>query len=207
MLEKEGAGREETEMSDKITGVVPADYPPPHNRYLLKRGDVMVTATPCYGIHEPWWVVRTLVGEAAPEPMRDGDVWFTEVDGLRAQLGELEKDLDATIRQRDDFARETVELEEKLAERDAILAECVNSLIAVVPMAKGYAYNSPVGNNLQMVRDAETLIDRLPATAKANAKIIAAAEEHETNPHPYHANGAYLCAVCQAVREKKEMKP
>ena len=57
------------------SGVLPKAYPPRHARYLLKRGEFTFTATPCYGMHEPWWVVRTLSGEAEPEPMKDGDAW------------------------------------------------------------------------------------------------------------------------------------
>lgn len=56
-------------------GVLPESYPPPHARYLLERAGVTFTATPCYGMHAPWWIVRTLLGEAAPEPMQDGDKW------------------------------------------------------------------------------------------------------------------------------------
>lgn len=59
-----------------VSGTVPAAYPPPHASYLLARNGITFTATPCYGMHEPWWVVKTLTGEAAPEPMQDGDWWY-----------------------------------------------------------------------------------------------------------------------------------
>jgi hypothetical protein len=26
-------------------------------------------------MHQPWWVVKTLSGDAEPEPMQDGDEW------------------------------------------------------------------------------------------------------------------------------------
>ncbi len=35
----------------------------------------LFTATPCYGMHEPWWVVKTMEGEAPPVPMKDEDEW------------------------------------------------------------------------------------------------------------------------------------
>lgn len=57
------------------TGSLPDLYPPPHRRYMVRRGGVVVTATPCYGMHNPWWVVMTLETEVAPVAMRDGDTW------------------------------------------------------------------------------------------------------------------------------------
>jgi hypothetical protein len=56
-------------------GMVPHAYPPKHARYLLERNGVVFTATPCYGMHDPWWVAKTLTGEAEPEPMQNGDRW------------------------------------------------------------------------------------------------------------------------------------
>jgi hypothetical protein len=49
--------------------------PPPHRRYLVRRDGIVFTATPCYGLHAPWWVVKTMDGEAPPVAMRDGDEW------------------------------------------------------------------------------------------------------------------------------------
>lgn len=52
------------------------EHPPPHQRYLLRRNDNIYTATPCYGIHAPWWVVKALLGgELEPVPMLDDDEW------------------------------------------------------------------------------------------------------------------------------------
>lgn len=65
----------EREESASMGGVIPDQYPSTHKRYLLWRDGVAFTATPCYGLHEPWWVVRTLSGEAAPEQMLPGDRW------------------------------------------------------------------------------------------------------------------------------------
>ena len=64
-------------------GVLPEKHPPPHARYLLERDGVVFTATPCYGMHAPWWVVKTLDGEAEPQAMQDGDKW-TAIDAARA---------------------------------------------------------------------------------------------------------------------------
>lgn len=53
--------------------------PPPHARYYVRRNGLIFTATPCYGMHRPWWVVRLMQdnwpNEADPEPMRDTDEW------------------------------------------------------------------------------------------------------------------------------------
>ena len=56
------------------SGVLP-QHPAPHRRYVVKRGDLTVTATPCYGMHNPWWVVCTFEREVDPVPMQDGDEW------------------------------------------------------------------------------------------------------------------------------------
>lgn len=63
-------------------------HPEPHARYVVKRDGLIFTATPCYGMHAPWWVVRTMAdhhpNEAAPEPMRDSDEWLPIEDVARA---------------------------------------------------------------------------------------------------------------------------
>lgn len=56
--------------------VVGEDLPPAHARYLVGRDGQFFTATPCYGMHSPWWVVLTMAGEAEPVPMREGDEWL-----------------------------------------------------------------------------------------------------------------------------------
>lgn len=64
-------------------------HPPPHAKYIVRRNGLLYTATPCYGLHNPWWVVR-LMGdffgpdgkyhqdqfEATPIEMRDSDEWW-----------------------------------------------------------------------------------------------------------------------------------
>lgn len=54
--------------------------PPPHQKYVVKRRDHWYTATPCYGMHRPWWVVRlmpqTWPNEAEPVDMNDDDEWW-----------------------------------------------------------------------------------------------------------------------------------
>ena len=42
-------------------------YPSPHARYLVIRNGTVFTATPCYGLHDPWWVVKTMEGEACAD--------------------------------------------------------------------------------------------------------------------------------------------
>lgn len=53
-------------------------YPKPHAKYIVRRDGILFTATPCYGMHEPWWVVRVMGEkyEADPEPMLETDEWW-----------------------------------------------------------------------------------------------------------------------------------
>lgn len=51
-------------------------HPKPHARYLIRRDGVLFMATPCYGMHNPWWVVKTLEGEAPPVAILDTDEWM-----------------------------------------------------------------------------------------------------------------------------------
>lgn len=53
------------------------EHPPSHAKYLVKRSGRFFTATPCYGLHVPWWVVCTMESEAEPVPMQDTDEWWT----------------------------------------------------------------------------------------------------------------------------------
>lgn len=60
---------------------VAESHPPPHARYVVLRDGLWFTAMPCYGMHEPWWVVRTMAVsypgvEAELVAMRDTDRWF-----------------------------------------------------------------------------------------------------------------------------------
>lgn len=55
---------------------VAGSQPPPHAKYLVKRDGVLYTATPCYGMHSPWWVGRVLgAHESEPTGMRPDDEW------------------------------------------------------------------------------------------------------------------------------------
>jgi len=63
-------------------------HPAAHNKYLVLRGVTYFTATPCYGMHAPWWVVRIMGKrfEAEPEPMEDTDQWW-HVDKVNIEEG------------------------------------------------------------------------------------------------------------------------
>lgn len=50
-------------------------HPKPHARYLVQRAGAMFVATPCYGLHAPWWVAMTARGEVPPEPIEPTDQW------------------------------------------------------------------------------------------------------------------------------------
>ena len=50
-------------------------YPPAHDLYVVSRDDHEYLATPCYGMHHPWWVVKVMDGDAEPVPMKDDDYW------------------------------------------------------------------------------------------------------------------------------------
>lgn len=50
--------------------------PPPHRKCLVLRDGVFVTATPCYGLHVPWWVTADIYGkEYSPVNMLPSDEW------------------------------------------------------------------------------------------------------------------------------------
>ncbi|MBX3704011.1 MAG: hypothetical protein KF822_09575 [Steroidobacteraceae bacterium] len=51
--------------------------PPPHTRYLVFRGGSAFTATPCYGMHAPWWVCNTASGEVEPVDIEPTDRWIS----------------------------------------------------------------------------------------------------------------------------------
>lgn len=79
-LEHHRAAAEYRAATAQFTGSVnftriAAQQPAPHARYIVRRGRYLFTATPCYGMHVPWWVVTTLDGEAPPVPMEDADEW------------------------------------------------------------------------------------------------------------------------------------
>jgi hypothetical protein len=53
-------------------------HPQPHASYLVRRNKTISTATPCYGMHHPWWVFRDPTGktfELDPVSMADDDEW------------------------------------------------------------------------------------------------------------------------------------
>ena len=51
--------------------------PPPHDRYRVCRDEKLFDATPCYGLHHPWWVPRNgfTLAESEPINMHDDDCW------------------------------------------------------------------------------------------------------------------------------------
>ncbi len=51
-------------------------YPPPHNKYLVQRGHYLFVATPCYGMHSPWWVPMIHNGEVEPINIESSDKWM-----------------------------------------------------------------------------------------------------------------------------------
>lgn len=55
--------------------LVSEKYPPPHEKYIVQRGSFIYTATPCYGMHNPWWVVMTMKGEVDPVIIETTDKW------------------------------------------------------------------------------------------------------------------------------------
>lgn len=56
-------------------------HPPPHRRYLVYRSGLHFVATPCYGMHLPWWVPMTPAGELPPIDMKPTDEWVVIAQG------------------------------------------------------------------------------------------------------------------------------
>jgi hypothetical protein len=54
---------------------VEGQHPPPHARYVVERDGHHFIATPCYGMHHPWWVPATPNGESEPIPIIGTDRW------------------------------------------------------------------------------------------------------------------------------------
>lgn len=50
-------------------------HPAPHARYLVCRERVAFVATPCYGLHVPWWVPSGAMGELDPVGFQPEDLW------------------------------------------------------------------------------------------------------------------------------------
>jgi len=55
---------------------IQGQHPQPHARYLVKRGHYTFVATPCYGMHAPWWVPMKHDGELEPISMESTDKWM-----------------------------------------------------------------------------------------------------------------------------------
>lgn len=52
------------------------ESPRPHSKYTVRRDGFVHTATPCYGMHDPWWVPISMHGhEIAAVTMRPTDEW------------------------------------------------------------------------------------------------------------------------------------
>jgi len=66
---------------------VKVQYPDRHARYLVLRRGHVFTATPCYGMHAPWWVPQLLVDdeqnrEGEPVPMLEPEQWIPVPPGV-----------------------------------------------------------------------------------------------------------------------------
>ncbi len=59
---------------------VDAQYPPASARYFVWRNSEVFTATPCYGMHHPWWVPRLLRKEYPPIDMLGSDRWVAAIE-------------------------------------------------------------------------------------------------------------------------------
>lgn len=57
-------------------------HPRPHARYTVRRDGNWFVATPCYGMHAPWWVPSSPTGETEPIDMRDTDEWHPLKDAV-----------------------------------------------------------------------------------------------------------------------------
>jgi len=50
--------------------------PTRHARHFVERDGRCFVATPCYGMHEPWWVAMAATGEVQPVAMLETDRWL-----------------------------------------------------------------------------------------------------------------------------------
>lgn len=54
--------------------------PEPHKAYRVWRADVrMFDATPCYGLHEPWWVPRNGFTRVNSDPISMKDTCWQDM--------------------------------------------------------------------------------------------------------------------------------
>ena len=104
---------------------------------------------------------------------------------------------------------ELAHLRAQLAERDSMLSDAHVSSCALaselmnIATAKPAEWDDPTDFRAWAQNRSRYALEQLPATAKANAKIIAVAEEHYHNLIVDGVNHCG-CVLCQAVREKKE---
>lgn len=141
---------------------------------------------------------------------------------LERQLAEAKAQLDTLQRINQDnvnrahwYANRADQLESQLAERDAMLAECTSLLSKIDALEESLriadADDQPHKEHELFKELTETwekiaaLTESLPATAKANAKIMAAVDYHYEIQAAL--GGLCVCSICQAVREKRGLKP
>jgi hypothetical protein len=112
-------------------------HPPRHARHAVIRDGNVFTATPCYGMHEPWWVVRTMAkawpNEADPVAMKPDDLWMP-IEGLatltarEAELAEVQALLRRASHDATSAAVRAEQAEQQaaalFAERDNYAAKC-----------------------------------------------------------------------------------
>jgi hypothetical protein len=61
-------------------------HPPKHAKYVVLRDAWLYTATPCYGMHDPWWIVRIMGAKweaGDPETILPNDIWWPLNDFLQ----------------------------------------------------------------------------------------------------------------------------
>lgn len=57
--------------------LIETNMPAPHNCYHVWRKDLgFFHATPCYGMHSPWWVPRNGVTKEESDPIPMVDTWW-----------------------------------------------------------------------------------------------------------------------------------
>jgi hypothetical protein len=140
---------------------------------------------------------------------RDPDTYDFRVSNLAlSQHEELER-----LRREHDEMRQLVgHLKEVVTERDAQLAECIAAIQN--EYRDGYCFNR-MSEAARALNNIHGIISKPSTSAKHNAEILRAAEEHYashleasfvedkmTRGH-YFAHHLKTCEVCQAVRAKK----
>jgi len=89
-VSQEGTDEKDQESETSCFVELAERHPAPHAKYLVCREGKLFTATPCYGMHTPWWVSGIMTnedggqhGEATPCRMRDSDEWMDLELGLK----------------------------------------------------------------------------------------------------------------------------